>query len=340
MDETQIANLIFRCADYFDAGDFAAAAALFTRAQLCIDKNSDPITHEELLALWEREIIVYADNTPKTKHLISNLNIDINRDTNTAVCHSYFTVIQGTELFAPQIIKSGRYIDSFALTDGAWHFVFRDCSQIDMLGDTKQHLRENTASENTLDESNRNDSKKISPVRAKILAAAQQIFSTAGYSEASMRKIAEVVGVSPTILFRHFNSKAALYEEALIAAMGGPKHPSNREIFGRYVADMLGDPETHISPHAMTVLAIGNEESREIATRVLEEYAIKPMAEWLGEPNAESRARQVMALCAGFVLYYSGFKHRGIKQRDPHMVDWLAQSIQSVVDNEPYQPPN
>lgn len=114
--------------------------------------------------------------------------------------------------------------------------------------------------------------------------------------------------------------------------MGPPKPPKSREQFGQTVADMLADPAQPICPHAMTVLATGNEEAREIATRVLQEYAIKPMVEWLGPPDAGSRAQEIMALCAGFVLYNSQFNIAAAKGKNPHMVEWLARSIQAIVD--------
>jgi AcrR family transcriptional regulator len=55
--------------------------------------------------------------------------------------------------------------------------------------------------------------------RAEILAAAEQIFLTAGYEGATIRKIADEVGVSPTALYMHFPDKHAMLmaigEEAL-----------------------------------------------------------------------------------------------------------------------------
>ncbi len=51
--------------------------------------------------------------------------------------------------------------------------------------------------------------------RRLLLTAARELFSAQGYALTSTREIAESAGVSETLLFRHFGSKAALFREAL-----------------------------------------------------------------------------------------------------------------------------
>lgn len=48
--------------------------------------------------------------------------------------------------------------------------------------------------------------------RATILAEARTIFGRRGYAEASLREIAEAVGIKTPSLYAHFPSKEALYE--------------------------------------------------------------------------------------------------------------------------------
>ena len=75
--------------------------------------------------------------------------------------------------------------------------------------------------------------------RAQILAAAQQAFSTVGYSQAGIRDIAEMVGVSSTILLRYFGSKAGLFEAALLDILDiGLMIPEDRSRFGRRIANL------------------------------------------------------------------------------------------------------
>jgi AcrR family transcriptional regulator len=169
--------------------------------------------------------------------------------------------------------------------------------------------------------------------RARILAAAEEEFSQRGYSEAGMRDIADKLGLSSTILFRYFGTKAGLFEAALRESLRGAQVFPPREQLGQVIADWLADPNLNMGPHRMIVLATGNEEAREIAARVLQEMTLTPVAEWLGPPDAEARARQIIALTSAFVLYTFQLtvppRRDGV---DPSMVAWLAQSVQAIVD--------
>ena len=56
---------------------------------------------------------------------------------------------------------------------------------------------------------------KASERKATILAVAKVLFSDKGYHGVSVDEIARRLAVSPAILYRHFSSKEALYEEVL-----------------------------------------------------------------------------------------------------------------------------
>jgi len=56
--------------------------------------------------------------------------------------------------------------------------------------------------------------------RAEILAAAERIFLTHGYEGATIRKIAEEVGVSSTALYMHFRDKSEILIEICEEAFG------------------------------------------------------------------------------------------------------------------------
>ena len=74
---------------------------------------------------------------------------------------------------------------------------------------------------------------KAAERRASILAVAKVLFADRGFHGVSVDEIARRLGVSPAVLYRHFDSKEALYEAALSeiacqresyveAALGGP----------------------------------------------------------------------------------------------------------------------
>lgn len=329
MEQQRIANLLYRSAELLERGALEEASELFAGASITL---TDPMGQQEvvdaqgLLKLWQTYPLLSKSQSSRgaqCQYLITNPMIHIDRELRSATCRSNYMVLQlngNTE-----IKEAGRYLDEFSLgDDGQWSWVAREQQ---LLSGGTRPVEQAAADADVVV-----GGEKLSPAKIKILDAAQQVFSTVGYSEASIRKIADVVGISPTILFRHFGTKANLFEQALVMAMGEPRQPEDRASFGLHVANILADPNQINCPHAMTILATGNEEAREIAIRVLRQYAVEPMMEWLGEENIESRAREIMALCAGFALYNSQLNVAEVKTVDQHMVDWLARSIQAVVD--------
>ena len=70
--------------------------------------------------------------------------------------------------------------------------------------------------------------------RGEILDAAERIFIAEGYEGATMRKIADGVGVSSTALYMHFPDKACILGEICHRTME-QLHASNREIAAKPV---------------------------------------------------------------------------------------------------------
>ncbi len=321
MDHIAITNLLYRVAEHLDRQEIGAAAALFEHAQVQLQPNTDFINAEQLLQAWQPK----EQNTNDaviTQHLISNPIVEMDTSQHRAFARSMYQVFHKQDRLPLKLVAAGRYHDEFEFKQGQWRFVSRRCLPEvgEMAAQPTAQLQPATASPQN------------SATRERILTAAQQVFSNVGYSDAGIRRIADAVGLSPTILFRHFGTKAGLFEAALIAAMGEPREPKDRSTFGQHVADMLADPMQINCPHAMSLLATGNEEARNITIRILKEHSILPMIKWLGEPHAESRAKQIMALCAGFALYNTQLNISEPKTIDQHMVNWLAESIQAIVD--------
>ncbi len=136
-DADAIAALIFTYAERVDAGDLDGMAVLFTRATY----RSHVRTYTgagELAHTMKARVILHDDGTPRTKHVTTNLIVDVAGDTATA--RSYFTVFQATPALPLQPIVAGRYHDAFARESGAWRFTDR-LVLVDLVGDLSQHLR-------------------------------------------------------------------------------------------------------------------------------------------------------------------------------------------------------
>lgn len=137
----EIANLIFTYAERIDAGDFEGVASLFARAEItAAGTDLARRGYDEVLAMYADGTRRHPDGTPRTKHVTTNLVIEVDDATQTASGRSYFTVLQAVPgLLALQPIIAGRYHDRFAREEGSWRFVSRHMV-VDLTGDLGQHL--------------------------------------------------------------------------------------------------------------------------------------------------------------------------------------------------------
>jgi 3-phenylpropionate/cinnamic acid dioxygenase small subunit len=82
---------------------------------------------------------VHPDGTLRTRHLSTNVIVDIDDDAGAATARSVYVVLQATDKLPFQPIAGGRYEDRFACVDGEWHFSER-VVHVDQIGDMTEHL--------------------------------------------------------------------------------------------------------------------------------------------------------------------------------------------------------
>ncbi len=134
-----IENLIATYAELVDDGDFAGVGILLADASFT--GGGGPVSGRDAIERMLRDrVIVYDDGTPRTKHVTTNLIIEVHEETGTAVSRSYFTALQALPDLPLQPIVSGRYHDRFERSDGHWRFVERRV-RTDLVGDVSRHLR-------------------------------------------------------------------------------------------------------------------------------------------------------------------------------------------------------
>jgi 3-phenylpropionate/cinnamic acid dioxygenase small subunit len=135
-----ISTLCYRYAEMMDAADFDGLAELFADAQLTNEGVPDAVVGgEAIAALYRRMNRVHDDGTLRTRHLTTNLAIEIDEAAGTATARSAFVVFQQTPQLPLQPVVTGRYRDEFARTGGAWHFTRRHIV-VDHVGDVREHL--------------------------------------------------------------------------------------------------------------------------------------------------------------------------------------------------------
>jgi ketosteroid isomerase-like protein len=137
-----IKNLIYTYADRIDAGDYAGLAQLFEHAVITAEAMDDPVQgSDNVEAMYTASTRLYPDTgTPKTKHVTTNVIIEVDEANDTATAKAYYTVMQAIAgSLALQPVISGRYRDEFERVDGVWRFSRRHMF-IDLVGDLSQHL--------------------------------------------------------------------------------------------------------------------------------------------------------------------------------------------------------
>ncbi|MFN8644592.1 MAG: nuclear transport factor 2 family protein [Candidatus Binatia bacterium] len=90
-DRAAIAALVYGYAERLDAGDLAGLGALFADATFRSDRGGHYRGAAEVRAVMERLVVLY-DGVPRTKHVTTNLVIELAGD--AASARAYFTVLQ------------------------------------------------------------------------------------------------------------------------------------------------------------------------------------------------------------------------------------------------------
>jgi SnoaL-like domain len=135
-----IENLIAGYAELVDAGDFAGLGELLADAAFGGEGDAAVRGRDAIEKIFRAVVRVYEDGTPRTKHVTTNVIIEVDPESHTARSRSYVTVLQALPGMPLQPIVAGRYRDEFACRDGIWRFVDRRFTT-DLVGDVSRHLR-------------------------------------------------------------------------------------------------------------------------------------------------------------------------------------------------------
>ena len=135
-DLAAVTELMTQYCDLIDSGDLGGCAALFEKGAWGI---------VGALAQGAAEVSAQLDNVtlydgkPNTRHLMSNVAINIESSGRAATAKSCITVMQHVpDDFAMQAIFIGTYHDTFAKDGDAWYFVERAITP-DLIGDMSRH---------------------------------------------------------------------------------------------------------------------------------------------------------------------------------------------------------
>ncbi|HEX4217675.1 MAG TPA: nuclear transport factor 2 family protein [Acidimicrobiales bacterium] len=119
----EIAALVHSYALLLDGGDTEAVVALFEHATLRSEPNGSLLRgSDEIRPIYER---LKGEGAPRTKHLLTNLTIDVGAEATTATSHCYWTVLREVPTGGIDVMLSGHYVDTFEKVEGRWRFADR-----------------------------------------------------------------------------------------------------------------------------------------------------------------------------------------------------------------------
>jgi hypothetical protein len=146
----EITRIILAYPSCIDRGDIEGAAKLLTGVKLSIstgqlapevpDDEIPTLTFEDARAMHTSTMMVYDDGLPRTKHVISNIDVSFSHDGCSARSRSSYTVLQGMDDFPLQVILTGRCEDSYEHDDEEWKLRVRR-EYADMMGDLSHHVK-------------------------------------------------------------------------------------------------------------------------------------------------------------------------------------------------------
>jgi len=137
-----ITKLMFRYAECVDTADFDGLSALFANGIMTSTSAADEdggMTGEQVGRFYAATNRVHEDGTLRTRHLATNVIVDIDEAADSATARSYYVVFQATGKLPFQAIVGGRYDDDFKRVDGQWCFAKR-VVHVDQIGDMSEHL--------------------------------------------------------------------------------------------------------------------------------------------------------------------------------------------------------
>jgi hypothetical protein len=123
-DEAAITTLVHSYARLLDGGEVDAVVALFEHSTWRSEPGGS-VRHgpAEIRPVYEQ--LLGQDRTSRSKHLLTNLSIEVGSGADTARSHCYWTVLHSGDGGRVEVSLSGQYADTFEKVDGGWRFTDR-----------------------------------------------------------------------------------------------------------------------------------------------------------------------------------------------------------------------
>jgi SnoaL-like domain len=140
--EREVTRILFEYGARLDLGDVEGVGELFRHGVFRAagtDGGEGAYQGVAGVTAMFQSFVQFYDGSPRTKHVTTNVRVDVDDDAMGATSHSYFTVLQATDELPLQIVIAGRYRDRFEQRDGQWWIVDRMVYS-DLFGDLHAHM--------------------------------------------------------------------------------------------------------------------------------------------------------------------------------------------------------
>ncbi|MCZ4602367.1 nuclear transport factor 2 family protein [Streptomyces sp. Lzd4kr] len=138
MSYRAIENLIATYSFLVDDADFAGLGELLDGATFTVGATT--VIGKAAVEQLANDTFLLYEGSPRTRHVTTNLYIDVDERASTAVSRSYVTVFQQTPGFPLQPVMTGRYRDRFERRQGVWQFAERVVGE-ELTGDLSHAVR-------------------------------------------------------------------------------------------------------------------------------------------------------------------------------------------------------
>jgi cyclohexanecarboxylate-CoA ligase len=143
----EIRNLVVQYPHTVDKGDFDGVGEFYDGVTIrAFDRHGNQLgephtrSKAEVIKFYEDIIVVDDDGNPNTQHLVSNIQVEVADDAQSATGRSTFTVFNQGEDFPLQCVITGFYEDRYERRDGRWRLVARD-EIMGLIGELSHHLK-------------------------------------------------------------------------------------------------------------------------------------------------------------------------------------------------------
>lgn len=145
-----------------------------------------------------------------------------------------------------------------------------------------------------------------SDTKSAIIDAATHLFGSHGYSTVSLRQIARVAEVEPSIIIRHFGSKEELFLQAVRTTICDNIKLNDGDTFGKDLLAQLFDDSDRPSSvlHSVGVMlrACDSPAVQVQARQTITDLLVEPIKSMIAASDSELRARLIASQVIGLIV--------------------------------------